>query len=176
MEREKERLTVIRRDGSRESLVEEEFEEEDYYRLRGHRTPPRKDIKTMEELDIVRAEPKEEKRTEIVTQEIKPSRYGDRESKLVVKDVRESDNIPERQLGRIGRRYVGLKDRRDGLWTEITKDLIVREALERSGYEYEETESFYYIFSYLEQACFTFLCVPPVYPLLTDLHRTTSTH
>ncbi|PYH70001.1 uncharacterized protein BO88DRAFT_364212 [Aspergillus vadensis CBS 113365] len=151
VEREKERLTVIRRDGSRESLVEEEFEEEDFYRLRGHRTPPRKDIKTMEELDIVRAEPKEEKRTEIVTQEIKPSRYGDRESKLVVKDVKESDNIPERQLGRIGRRYVGLKDRRDGLWTEITKDLIVREALERSGYEYEETESFYYIFSYLEQ-------------------------
>ncbi|OJI81909.1 hypothetical protein ASPTUDRAFT_126497 [Aspergillus tubingensis CBS 134.48] len=134
MEREKERLTVIRRDGSRESLVEEEIEEEDYYRLRGHRTPPRKDIKTMEELDIVRAEPKEEKRTEIVTQEIKPSRYGDRESKLVVKDVRESDNIPERQLGRIGRRYVGLKDRRDGLWTEITKDLIndVDALIERS--------------------------------------------
>ncbi|RAH62920.1 hypothetical protein BO85DRAFT_359671 [Aspergillus piperis CBS 112811] len=134
MEREKERLTVIRRDGSRESLVEEEFEEEDIYRLRGHRTPPRKDIKTMEELDIVRAEPKEEKRTEIVTQEIKPSRYGDRESKLVVKDVKESDNIPERQLGRIGRRYVGLKDRRDGLWTEITKDLIndVDALIERS--------------------------------------------
>ncbi|OJJ72501.1 hypothetical protein ASPBRDRAFT_42203 [Aspergillus brasiliensis CBS 101740] len=151
MEREKERLTVIRRDGSHESLVEEEFEEEEFYRLRGHRTPPRKDVKAMEELDIVRAGPKEEKRTEIVTQEIKPSRYADRESKLVVKDVKESDEIPERQLGRIGRRYVGLKDRRDSLWTEITKDLVVREALERSGYEYEETESFYYIFSYLEQ-------------------------
>ncbi|GLA22689.1 hypothetical protein AnigIFM63326_005163 [Aspergillus niger] len=151
MERETERLTVIRRDGSRESLVEEEFEEEDFYRLRGHRTPPRKDLKAVEELDIIRAAPKEEKRTEKVTQEIKPPRYADRESKLVVKDVKESDDIPERQLGRIGRRYVGLKDRRDGLWTEITKDLIVREALERSGYEYEETESFYYIFSYLEQ-------------------------
>ncbi|PYI06169.1 hypothetical protein BO78DRAFT_470184 [Aspergillus sclerotiicarbonarius CBS 121057] len=152
LEREKEKLTIIRRDGSRESLVEEEFEE-DFYRPRGHGFPPRKEKKAMEELEIVTDPPREKSstRAEIVTQEIKPSRYSDRESKLVINDVKESDEIPERPFGKIGRRYVGIKDRRESLWTEITKDLVVKEALERSGYEYEETGSFYYIFSYLEQ-------------------------
>ncbi|RAK98883.1 uncharacterized protein BO80DRAFT_426986 [Aspergillus ibericus CBS 121593] len=154
LEREKEKLTIIRRDGSRESLVEEEFVEEDFYRRRGHGLPPRKEVKTREEdLKIVTAPPRDKSstRAEIVTQEIKPSRYTDRESTLVINDVKESDEIPERQLGRIGRRYVGIKDRRESLWTEITKDLVVKEALERSGYEYEETGSYYYVFSYLEQ-------------------------
>lgn len=48
-----------------------------------------------------------------------------------------------------GRRYIGMKDHRDRMWTEITKDLVVRDAVERFGYEYEETDSFFYIFSYL---------------------------
>ncbi|PLB45914.1 hypothetical protein P170DRAFT_439613 [Aspergillus steynii IBT 23096] len=52
--------------------------------------------------------------------------------------------------GKIGRRYVGVKDRRDRLWTEITKDLVVKEAIERMGFEYEETVSSYYVFSYLQ--------------------------
>ncbi|PKY06343.1 hypothetical protein P168DRAFT_110063 [Aspergillus campestris IBT 28561] len=52
--------------------------------------------------------------------------------------------------GKIGRRYVGLKDKKNDLWTEITKDLVVKEAIERIGYEYEETASSYYIFSYLQ--------------------------
>jgi hypothetical protein len=51
--------------------------------------------------------------------------------------------------GDIGRRYEGVKDPRDGLWTEITKDLVSKEAIEKAGYEYEETELFYYIFSYM---------------------------
>ncbi|KAJ5182764.1 hypothetical protein N7492_000380 [Penicillium capsulatum] len=42
------------------------------------------------------------------------------------------------------------KKRRDERWTEITKDLVVREAIERLGYEFEETRMFYYIFSYLD--------------------------
>jgi hypothetical protein len=37
------------------------------------------------------------------------------------------------------------------LWTEITKDLITREAIEDCGYQYEETEFFYYIFEYLHR-------------------------
>ena len=60
-----------------------------------------------------------------------------------------SDENIDRKRGQIGRRYIGVKDKRDRLWTEITKDLIVKEAIERAGYEYEETESFYSIFSYL---------------------------
>lgn len=37
------------------------------------------------------------------------------------------------------------------LWTEITKDLITREAIEDCGYQYEETDLFYYIFEYLSR-------------------------
>lgn len=36
------------------------------------------------------------------------------------------------------------------MWTEITKDLVVREAIEELGYDYEETEYFYYIIQYLK--------------------------
>ncbi|KAI5467794.1 hypothetical protein BGZ63DRAFT_36455 [Mariannaea sp. PMI_226] len=35
------------------------------------------------------------------------------------------------------------------MWTEITKDLVVREAIEEMGYEYEETSQFFYIMDYL---------------------------
>jgi len=37
------------------------------------------------------------------------------------------------------------------LWTEITKDLVTREAIEELKYPFEETEHFYYIFEYLHQ-------------------------
>jgi len=39
--------------------------------------------------------------------------------------------------------------KRSEMWTEITKDLVVREAIEECGYEYEETEWFYYVMQYL---------------------------
>jgi len=35
------------------------------------------------------------------------------------------------------------------LWTEITKDLITKEAIEEMGLPYEETDFFFYIFEYL---------------------------
>lgn len=37
------------------------------------------------------------------------------------------------------------------LWTEITKDLVAREAIEEMGYQYEETDFFYYVFEYLDR-------------------------
>jgi len=37
------------------------------------------------------------------------------------------------------------------LWTEITKDLVTAEALQEFGYQYEETEFYYYIFEYLHR-------------------------
>jgi hypothetical protein len=37
------------------------------------------------------------------------------------------------------------------LWTEITKDVITREAIEEIGYQFEETDSFYYIYEYLDR-------------------------
>lgn len=63
----------------------------------------------------------------------------------------EEDDSSEEEMddGKVGRRYIGMKEQRKRLWTEITKDLVVREAIERAGYEYEETDYFYYIFSYL---------------------------
>ncbi|KAK3296434.1 uncharacterized protein B0H64DRAFT_170265 [Chaetomium fimeti] len=39
--------------------------------------------------------------------------------------------------------------KRREIWTEITKDLIIREAIEEVGYDYEETEYFFYIMEYL---------------------------
>ncbi|KAI9832133.1 MAG: hypothetical protein M1819_004484 [Sarea resinae] len=39
--------------------------------------------------------------------------------------------------------------RASGLWTEITKDLVVKEAIEQVGFDYEETEYFFYIMDYL---------------------------
>jgi hypothetical protein len=53
------------------------------------------------------------------------------------------------QNGDIGRRYGKMPTPTDGLWTEITKDLVVKEAIVEMGYEYEETDDFYYIIAYL---------------------------
>ncbi|CAM1506369.1 Fc.00g060100.m01.CDS01 [Cosmosporella sp. VM-42] len=36
------------------------------------------------------------------------------------------------------------------MWTEITKDLVCREAIEEMGYDYEETQQFFYIMDYLK--------------------------
>lgn len=41
------------------------------------------------------------------------------------------------------------KEKRSEMWTEITKDLVTRQAIDELGYEYEETEFFYYILTYL---------------------------
>lgn len=38
---------------------------------------------------------------------------------------------------------------KDKMWTEITKDLVTKEAIEESGYEYEETDEFFYVMEYL---------------------------
>lgn len=46
------------------------------------------------------------------------------------------------------------------MWTEVTKDLVVREAIEEAGYDYEETEVFFYIMQYLRYVSFTTL--PPL--------------
>lgn len=50
----------------------------------------------------------------------------------------------------VGPHVMDVKNRRAGRWTEVTKSLVVKEAIERLGYEYEETRMFYYIFSYLK--------------------------
>lgn len=41
-----------------------------------------------------------------------------------------------------------VKSKKD-MWTEITKDLVIREAIDSMGYACEETEDFYYVMEYL---------------------------
>ncbi|KAF8457479.1 hypothetical protein BGX38DRAFT_794579 [Terfezia claveryi] len=51
-------------------------------------------------------------------------------------------------------RYNGVRRSRglsSELWTEITKDLVTREAIEHMGFQFEETDHFYYIFEYLNK-------------------------
>lgn len=62
----------------------------------------------------------------------------------------EVDSFPDtKEEVRVHKRYTDTRRKRDKLWTEISKDLVVREALERAGYEFDETENFYYVFEYL---------------------------
>ena len=45
------------------------------------------------------------------------------------------------------------------MWTEITKDLVVKEAIEEVGYEFEETEFFFYVMEYLRYVRLPFSAV-----------------
>jgi hypothetical protein len=80
--------------------------------------------------------------------EIEISSSSKRERKPGVVYERDYERIEENTDRRLGppreKPRVG-----DGLWTEITKDLVVREAIERMGYPFEETEFFYYVLTYL---------------------------
>jgi hypothetical protein len=51
------------------------------------------------------------------------------------------------------------------MWTEVTKDLVIKEAVEEMGYEYEETEEFFYVIEYLRYVS------APVH--FRELHKTT---
>lgn len=71
---------------------------------------------------------------------------------------RERERVPERERDSVrieindGRRVgrpLPPRNRYGDMWTEITKDLVVREAIEELGYDFEETEFFYYIIQYL---------------------------
>jgi hypothetical protein len=62
---------------------------------------------------------------------------------------REYERIEEVDDRRVGFPRAPPKQRLGDLWTEITKDLVVREAIEQLGYDFEETEFFYYVLQYL---------------------------
>jgi hypothetical protein len=62
---------------------------------------------------------------------------------------REYERVEESSDRRVGLPRGPVKNRNGDLWTEITKDLVVREAIEELGYDFEETEYFYYIIQYL---------------------------
>ncbi|CAK4034772.1 Hypothetical predicted protein [Lecanosticta acicola] len=39
--------------------------------------------------------------------------------------------------------------KRDKMWTEVTKDLVIKEAVDEMGYEFEETDDYFYVMEYL---------------------------
>ncbi|KAF2030920.1 hypothetical protein EK21DRAFT_100061 [Setomelanomma holmii] len=43
-----------------------------------------------------------------------------------------------------------VKPRKKDMWTEVTKDLVLREAIDQMGYSCEETDDFFYIMEYLQ--------------------------
>jgi hypothetical protein len=49
------------------------------------------------------------------------------------------------------------KPRPADMWTEITKDLVLKEAVDEMGYDYEETEDFFYVMEYLRYVSQTVL-------------------
>ncbi|KAJ5512305.1 hypothetical protein N7463_001857 [Penicillium fimorum] len=58
--------------------------------------------------------------------------------------------VDEVEVGRVAQHVTDPEETRNDRWTEISKKLVVREAVERMGFEYEETRASYYIFSYLK--------------------------
>jgi hypothetical protein len=71
---------------------------------------------------------------------------------------REYERIEESSDRRVGMPRPPPKPRvGEGLWTEITKDLVVKEAIDQMGYDYEETEFFYYVLTYLRYVSLLFL-------------------
>ncbi|KAI1747454.1 hypothetical protein F4782DRAFT_422479 [Xylaria castorea] len=85
-------------------------------------------------------EPTRDSSRERLSVQIYDSKRGGREVEIdEVRDrrisIRDDNQVPSRK--------------RNGMWTEVTKDLVNREAIERLGYEYEETEWFFYVMQYL---------------------------
>jgi hypothetical protein len=104
------------------------------------------------------------------TPQREPDRLMNRESERetsreIVRDVAPRDSGYDRSYEKIEINVNAGDDRRVGrplpppgpptrrnrdIWTEITKDLVIREAVEELGYDYEETEFFFYVFRYLD--------------------------
>jgi hypothetical protein len=82
-------------------------------------------------------------------QEISWQRYnGTRRSKFMTGDREFDTGFGERSPtdNRVG----PPRQRPADMWTEITKDLVLKEAVDQMGYDYEENEDFFYVMEYLK--------------------------
>lgn len=61
-----------------------------------------------------------------------------------------SDKNHEIEIEKTSRGRTPRRPKTDDMWTEITKDLVIREAIEDMGYDYEERGQFFYIMQYLQ--------------------------
>ncbi|KAF2004015.1 hypothetical protein P154DRAFT_427371, partial [Amniculicola lignicola CBS 123094] len=68
---------------------------------------------------------------------------GVRRSKFI-----SGDNEITTDFGRPGPEPV--KSKPKDMWTEITKDLVLKDAIDAMGYECEETDQFFYVMDYLK--------------------------
>jgi hypothetical protein len=96
----------------------------------------------------IREEPKRET-TSSTSLEIDIHTGGGRRREGGTTYERDYERIEEVSDRRVGLPRPQPKQRMGDLWTEITKDLVSREAIEQLGYDFEETEFFYYIIQYL---------------------------
>lgn len=55
---------------------------------------------------------------------------------------------------RIGPVIAPARPRPREMWTEVTKDLVTKEAITAMGYQYEETADFFYVMEYLRYVRF----------------------
>lgn len=93
------------------------------------------------------------------SEEITWQRYnGVRRAKFIPGGA--NDEVIDNRVQLSNRRYVAERSPYDDMWTEITKDLVVKEAIEACGYEYDETEYFFYVMDYLRYVCCFFFSVP----------------
>ena len=78
---------------------------------------------------------------------------GVRRSERVEEEESRELTVIDTRSAEIGRRFEAEKSKKDRMWTEITKDLVSVEAIKEKGYEYEETEKYYYVMEYLRYVC-----------------------
>jgi hypothetical protein len=83
-----------------------------------------------------------------------------REGGAVFEREREYERIEESSDRRVGPPR-GPKNRTGDLWTEITKDLVVADAITQLGYDFEETEFFFYVLQYLRYVRSSPFPLPP---------------
>jgi hypothetical protein len=82
-------------------------------------------------------------------------RISTSKSTLIVKMVSDALASLYKNVFRIDTDFLGefnVKPRKKDkdMWTEVTKDLVLREAIEQMGYSCEETEDFFYVMEYLK--------------------------
>lgn len=80
-----------------------------------------------------------------------PERAPERDTTITYEYER--DELVDRQ---VGRPLPPPRKKVEEMWTEITKDLVVRQAIEERGYDFQEVDDFYYIMEYLRYVSFPF--------------------
>jgi hypothetical protein len=89
-------------------------------------------------------------------------------STLIVKMVSDSlaslyKNVFSTDNHSVGEFNVKPRKKDKDMWTEVTKDLVLREAIEQMGYSCEETEDFFYVMEYLKYVSSS----PPIWSFST---------